>query len=154
MATMNVSKGQRRWLARYRAGLKGIAAFSVGAYPHDTCKACEGTGFDPATLLVVGEGKARGIVLDDADACDACNGKGRTCECSSCEDFDPEVGDEGHFSWRECDACGSSLGGDRHAAHGLISPKKYAKRTVLIHLDVCTDCLFYTANGDLPERGA
>jgi hypothetical protein len=26
---------------------------------------------------------------------------------------------EGWFSWRDCDGCGSSLGGDRHAAVGF-----------------------------------
>jgi hypothetical protein len=152
MRTVTLSKGQRRWLARYRAGLKGIKAFSVGAWPHDACKACNGTGVDLASALTVGDAASvMAVLLDDADACDACNGKGTSCECGQCEDFDAEVGDEGSFSWSSCDACGSSLGGTRHAAHGLISPKKYAKRTEVIHLDVCTDCLFYTANGDLPE---
>jgi hypothetical protein len=146
---MTLSKDQRRWLARYRAGLKGIKAFSVGAWPHDACKACDGTGLDLSTAATL-DGA---IVGATEDSCSECNGKGSSCECSSCEDFDAEVGDEGSFSWSSCDACGSSLGGTRHAAHGLISPKKYAKRTEVIHLDVCTDCLFYTANGDLPEGG-
>lgn len=147
MRTMTLSKGQRRWLARYRAGLKGIKAFSVGAYPHDDCTACNGTGLDLSSAATLD-----GVIVGaPEDSCSECNGKGRSCECSSCSDFDPEIGDEGSFSWSSCDACGSSLGGNRHAAHGLISPKKYARRTEVIHLDVCTDCLFYTANGDLPE---
>jgi hypothetical protein len=149
MRTMDITPRQRRWLARYRRGLKGIKAFSVGAYPHDDCKACDGTGLDLSTAATLD-----GVIVGaPEDTCDTCHGKGRTCECSSCEDFDPETGDEGSFSWSPCDACGSSLGGDRHAAHGLVSRTKYGRKTHLIHLDVCTDCLFYTANGDLPEGG-
>jgi hypothetical protein len=155
MRTVTLSKGQRRWLARYRAGLKGIKAFSVGTWPHDACQACNGTALDLSDALTVGgAASVMAFVLDtDTDTCSDCNGKGTSCECSSCSDFDPETGDEGSFSWSSCDACGSSLGGTRHAAHGLISPKKFHKRTEVIHLDVCTDCLFYTANGDLPEGG-
>lgn len=147
------SKRGKAFLARFRRGTKGINHLSVGAYPHDTCKACNGTGLDLSTVLTVGDAaRVMAFVLDDdTDACDDCNGKGSTCACSECSDFDPEVGDEGHFSWRDCDACGSGLGGDRHAAHGLIALKPRARRTHLIHLDVCTDCLVFVANGDLPD---
>jgi hypothetical protein len=142
----------RKFLARFRRGTKGVNALSTGAYPQDACKACHGTGFDPESMATVGEAApVMAFLLDDADACSDCNGKGTSCECSECSEFDPEVGDEGHFSWSECDTCGCSLGGDRHAAHGLIAYKPRARRTHLIHLDVCTDCLFFVANGDLPD---
>lgn len=144
MTTTN--KRQRRWLARFRAGSKGIKALSVGAYPHDACKACDATGLDLSTAATL-DGAIVGAPVDE---CSECDGKGRICECSSCSDFDPDIGDEGSFSWSECECCGSSLGGTRHAAHGLISRTKYGRKTVLIHLDVCTDCLMFIANGDLP----
>jgi hypothetical protein len=128
---------ERKYLAAFRRATKGINALSVGAYPQDMCKACSGTG-----------------KLDDDhendDNCDDCNGKGRTCDCPDCADYDPEAGDEGSFSWSDCDTCNQSLGGDRHAAHGLINTKPRTKRTTLIHLSVCTDCLLFIANGDLP----
>ena len=54
------------------------------------------------------------------------------------------VCDEGGFSWQNCDVCGSSLGGDRYAAHGHDSEGS------IIHYDICCDCLAYLANGDVP----
>ena len=65
------------------------------------------------------------------------------CQESSVSD-DEEVHVEPHFSWSPCPVCGSTLGGDRHAAH-------YIAEGDLNHLDVCTDCLFYASNGDLPS---
>lgn len=53
--------------------------------------------------------------------------------------------DEGGFSWHNCDCCGNPLGGDRFAAHGIDENEE------LLHYDVCCDCLFYLANGDLPS---
>lgn len=129
-----VSKAARNFLARFRRGTKGINALSVGFYPMDPCEGCNGGGVDA-----------------DGDTCYDCDGTGRTCKCPQCPTrASDDEGDEGSFSWSDCDTCGSHLGGDRHAAHGLVSPKKYARRTELIHLDVCTDCLFFIANGDLP----
>lgn len=65
--------------------------------------------------------------------------------CDKCPDVEPEAGDEGFFSSVSCDACGSTFGGQRYAAHGFTDEDE------LIHLDICTDCLFYLANGDTPE---
>lgn len=62
-------------------------------------------------------------------------------DCKECPDID-----ESHFSWSPCDCCGSSLGGDRHAAHGR------DKNGELVHLDICVDCLMFIANGDEPEQ--
>lgn len=83
--------------------------------------------------------------------------------CSDCEECTPErlsreefeaatesAGDEGHFSWRPCEGCGSSLGGTRYAAHGFKRCRVSHRRSI-VHLDICSDCLFYHANGDVPE---
>jgi len=56
-----------------------------------------------------------------------------------------EVYDEGHFSWGRCECCGSRLGGNRYAAHGIDQDDN------LVHLEVCVDCLQYIANGDEPD---
>ena len=66
--------------------------------------------------------------------------------CPECGDFNEEIGDEGGFSWSQCDTCGSTLGGNRYAAHGFAEGDDTP-----IHLDVCEDCLCYIANGDLPQ---
>jgi len=71
------------------------------------------TGINPGTL---------------PDDCPLCEGAG---EC-----------DEGGFSWRPCELCGSQLGGDRYAAHG------YSDRHGIVHYDVCVDCVMYLANGE------
>ena len=54
--------------------------------------------------------------------------------------------DEGSFSWAQCDTCGSTLGGERYTGH-CFAPQSMD----VIHLDVCVDCLFFIANGDVPE---
>ena len=56
-----------------------------------------------------------------------------------------DICDEGGFSWHDCELCGSPLGGDRYAAHG------WSMDDELIHYDICPDCLFTTANGDVPD---
>ena len=48
------------------------------------------------------------------------------------------------FSWHQCDICGTTLGGSRHAAHAFDDDE-------LVHLMVCVDCVMYMANGDEPE---
>lgn len=55
------------------------------------------------------------------------------------------VCDEPSFSWGRCEGCGSGLGGDRHAGHALDANGD------LLHLELCTDCVLFLANGDLPE---
>lgn len=62
-----------------------------------------------------------------------------------------EAGDEGGFSWSQCDSCGTTLGGDRHTAHGWDSSGKVPAADCLFHLSICTDCLLFHANGDEPE---
>lgn len=79
-------------------------------------------------------------------------GRLRTCDecgCSIADDHRDGLSlmtDEGHFSWNPCDTCNSPLGGNRYAAHGIITGKD-----VILHLNVCVDCLTYSANGDLPQ---
>ena len=55
-----------------------------------------------------------------------------------------DIVDEPHFSWNACDFCDSGLGGDREAAHGWIGDK-------LVHFNICTDCVVYINNGELPD---
>lgn len=57
----------------------------------------------------------------------------------------PGDGEE-FFSWSPCDLCNTTLGGNRHDATGV----SVAYEEVL-ELHVCTDCLIYMANGELPE---
>jgi hypothetical protein len=79
---------------------------------------------------------------------------GARCGCTDCGLADmtsPEddekrfasAGDLG-FSWYRCDACNRPHAGERFAAHGTLDGEP-------VHLRVCTDCLFYIANGDIPE---
>lgn len=64
-----------------------------------------------------------------------------------------ESGDEGGFSWSQCDSCGTTLGGDRHTAHGWPTEPALDLDAIntLYHLSICTDCLLFHANGDEPE---
>lgn len=95
------------------------------------------------------------------DACNATKHKsiapglcGICSECQSDYGMEPQpfytgvkdgsVFDEGGFSWSDCECCGSSLGGDRFAAHG------FADDDSILHFSICVDCLLYLANGDLP----
>ena len=54
--------------------------------------------------------------------------------------------EEPSFSWGQCESCGTYLGGDRHAAAGILETSGE-----VIELDICTDCLVYHANGEEPE---
>jgi len=127
--------------------LRGIEHVSTGSCPGcaecglDTvpCEDCDGTG-----------------TIEDEQGewkdCLSCGGDG-TIPWEPGMDVSDQVlqsTEEGSFSWSECDACGSTLGGDRHPAHGLL-PKDGIPRG-MIHLDVCSDCLCYLANGDEPEQ--
>ena len=54
--------------------------------------------------------------------------------------------DEGSFSWWDCELCGNDLGGDRYVAHG------WTENNIIIHYDICVDCLQYLTNGTLLEQ--
>tara|TARA_S200002703_G_scaffold41068_2_gene35727 strand:+ start:212 stop:448 length:237 start_codon:yes stop_codon:yes gene_type:complete len=57
-------------------------------------------------------------------------------------------GDEStEFSFSECDSCGTRLGGARHAATAYVPAT-----SDVLELEVCTDCLFFHANGEEPEQ--
>ena len=56
-----------------------------------------------------------------------------------------QIVDEPFFSRHPCECCGSHLGGDREAAHGLDEDGE------VFHFHVCVDCALYLANGDEPE---
>ena len=72
--------------------------------------------------------------------------------CGECES-DGEEYNEGSFSWSDCDSCGSTLGGDRHPAHGIVqSDGDTLPKGTIIHMSICVDCLMYHANGETPGR--
>ena len=89
--------------------------------------------------------KLAGVEAFSVGACPGCEKCGLE-DLRSCDD-DPErceLADEPEFSWQPCDSCGSTLGGDRHPAHGLIDNE-------LAHFKICIDCALYYANGELPD---
>lgn len=82
---------------------------------------------------------------------------GINARCNTCNPFgeftdrdvsEGRVNEPESFSWSSCDVCGNPLGGDRHPAHGFIGGKKDSD---LCHFDICQECLFYWANGDIPD---
>jgi hypothetical protein len=75
-----------------------------------------------------------GLTHVSTGACPGCAECGLP-EDATDEDIDRQA--EASFSWASCDACGSSLGGDRHPAHGV------SEKFGILHLDVCSDCLYY-----------
>jgi len=77
-------------------------------------------------------------------------GTSSICEEGACEHDDgaDDHCDEGSFSWSGCEVCSSGLGGTLHAGHLL---KGNGPNMEIIHVDICEDCLFFSANGDLPE---
>ena len=57
------------------------------------------------------------------------------------------------FSRSSCDSCGTCEGGSRHAAHAWpTGADRTATPATYVHLDICSDCLLFHANGDLPEE--
>lgn len=57
--------------------------------------------------------------------------------------------DEGRFSYSQCDSCGSTLGGNRYAAHGFSADSVDVD---VHHMEWCVDCVQYHANGTIPEE--
>lgn len=66
-----------------------------------------------------------------------------------------ELANEPSFSWQPCESCGSTLGGHRYAAHAIhreaFGPDA-ARPDDVHHIEICTDCLVWHANGDEPEN--
>ena len=61
------------------------------------------------------------------------------------DEYDIDIANEPSFSWSPCEGCNSHLGGDRLPAHGYIDDE-------LVHFNICVDCLYYFAFGDIPEE--
>ena len=62
--------------------------------------------------------------------------------------------DHDDFSWSQCDGCGSTFGGARYGASGLI-PRvgaTIADGADTITLSVCVDCVMFLANGEEPDE--
>lgn len=68
------------------------------------------------------------------------------------ENRDPDHSCETYFSRTQCDSCGTTLAGDRSEAWGLYRDENDQLQT--IQMEICTDCMMYHANGDLPETWA
>jgi hypothetical protein len=79
---------------------------------------------------------------------DVCGGPNVGCEECGLGDIpapadldDPKIHEryeqaqDGHFSWSECEGCGSPLGGQRYPAHQRDGDE-------WLHLDLCVDCYF------------
>lgn len=75
--------------------------------------------------------------------------------CSECrkdygfdleEDAPEEHYAEPYFSSSACDCCGTTLGGDREPLHWI------DENGSIMHGVVCTDCVLYLANGDVPDE--
>lgn len=94
---------------------------------------------------------AGGALADCPDCFDVSD-----CDGSACGSSDPGVvcycGDEGSFSWSGCELCGSTFGGDRYDGHAFVRPDDESDPSILVHVSMCCDCLFYVANGDVPEE--
>jgi len=75
----------------------------------------------------------------------------RDCGLEDVDQFDADADArhdaacDSHFSWSKCPSCGG-LAGDRHAVHYWSDDG-----TLSGHANVCTDCLMYFANGDVPD---
>ena len=76
-------------------------------------------------------------------------------ECQSAYDYEDQktfdedicsgvVFDEPSFSRSSCTACGSTLGGDRHVAHGIVND-------TIFHFDICGNCWYYHEYGRLDD---
>lgn len=65
--------------------------------------------------------------------------------CPKCGE-DKECVDEPFFSWRPCDCCGSSLGGNREHATGYNREKDEIREYT-----VCEDCIYYAEYGRLDD---
>jgi hypothetical protein len=70
--------------------------------------------------------------------------------CEHAEEGESEHYCEASFSNRQCDSCGSTLAGDRSPATGWPIGEPFTTDN-LIELDICTDCVLFHANGEVPE---
>jgi|ETNvirnome_2_300_1030623.scaffolds.fasta_scaffold73313_2 hypothetical protein len=99
----------------------------------------------PDTFITNVTNYLTGLTAVSTGACPGCD----DCGLSDCEDTESEeyqCAGEAHFSWSNCECCCSTLGGDRHPAHAMSDGK-------LVHMNICTDCLFHIEFGETPEKG-
>lgn len=92
------------------------------------------------------ERNLKGIEHVSTGACPGCS------ECDlpkDCTEEERELAEESHFSWYRCQSCGSTLGGDRHPAHGVI--KLVGSPDLIFHFEVCSDCLYFLNYGRLDD---
>lgn len=82
------------------------------------------------------------VATGAAPGCEACG----LADVDSMEDPRYDLAGEPSYSKSQCDSCGTMMHGDRHPAHGTDAEGR------IYHLDICTDCLFYLANGQEPEE--
>lgn len=116
--------------------LKGLSFVSTGA-----CVGCEDCGLtDQECRKCDGDGKDWQHGHED-QRCPNCHGNGFV----EPTEHDRDLAEEPSFSWSECDACGSTLGGNRHPAHGRDSNGD------ILHLSICEDCLYYLNYGQLDD---
>ncbi len=77
--------------------------------------------------------------------CPACGSEWEEDRCPKCN-VDREVADEPWFSWRWCDCCGTTLGGDREHATGYNPTSKEIQEYT-----ICADCAYYSEYGRLDD---
>lgn len=119
--------------------LRGLEFVSTGA-----CPGCSECGLETRECPHCDGQKIDVEKPDDGtpdSPCPYCGGTGKIEPTETAI----ELASESSFSWRACDSCGSSLGGDRHPAHGR------DRNGDLVHLSVCTDCLYYLNYGRLDD---
>lgn len=78
--------------------------------------------------------------------CDDCNCGLEAGECPECGKDSGEINQESYFSWRPCDCCGTSLGGNREDATGY-----NRERNAIQSYSVCEDCVYFAEYGQLDD---
>ena len=80
--------------------------------------------------------------------CDACG----LAEVHEMDNPEYEAAGEPSFSDSPCGLCGSTLGGDRHPAHGTHKDPCYGTQADdIVHFDVCGYCYYYIEYGQLDD---
>lgn len=92
--------------------------------------------------------QARGFSFGQCPGCPQCmDAAGISDEATHREAWERgELPEEESFSYSGCGICGSPLGGDHSVYHWIDSDNEICHKD-----DGCRDCLFFTANGDLPD---
>ena len=82
-----------------------------------------------------------------------CPDCGTWVEGENCPDcgMDFDLMNEPSFSWSSCDCCGSSLGGDKYKAMGLIKNRSPRRKNNWIEYSICVDCMYYIEYGQLDD---